>query len=80
MQRKPMGVMPPFLQADHGRAANSSYFLILAEAPASWVGPLEVWFWESFLELSLKTVSLAFQDSVSHPNLLKKNTLSSSSK
>lgn len=36
-----------------------SSFLILAEASASWVGQLGVWFWESFLELSLKSVSLA---------------------
>lgn len=67
-----MGVMPPFLEAGCGRAVNSSFFHILAEASASRVGPLEVGFWESFLELSLKSVSLASHDSVSHPNLLIK--------
>lgn len=60
-QTKLKDMMPSFLRVDCDRAVITAFwissFLILAEASASLVGQLGVWFWESFLELSLMSVS-----------------------
>ena len=60
-------------------ASCVSSSLTLADSSASWVGRLGVWFWESFLELRLKSVSLASRWFCEPPKACNK-TLSASSK